>query len=117
MIGIYLTNNGQALAPNWCSSWRPRHEGRKGMAATDSVAQTLVRSSYRSRMAIRERSLLPDTSIKELAQRPERVAPELQPIGRDYLNPYDSCIKKIGHGYDFVAIDASLTLRPQLVCN
>jgi len=61
MIGIYLTNNSQALAPNWCSSWRPRHEGRKGMAAADSVAQTLVRSSDSIRMAIKERNLLPDT--------------------------------------------------------
>tara|TARA_B110000091_G_scaffold139765_1_gene149380 strand:+ start:1004 stop:1357 length:354 start_codon:yes stop_codon:yes gene_type:complete len=117
MIGIYLTNNSQALAPNWCSSWRPRHEGRKEMAAADSVAQTLVRSSESIRMPIKERNLLPDTSTKELVQRPERVVPELQPIGRDYLNPYYACIKKTGHGYDFVANDASLILWPQLVCN
>lgn len=87
------------------------------MAAADSVAQTLVRSSEPIRMPIKERNLLPDASTKELAQRPERVVPELQPIGRDYLHPYYACIKKIGHGYNFVAIDASLILWPQLVCN
>ena len=87
------------------------------MAAVDSVAQTLVRSSDSIRLPIKERNRLPDTSTRELAQRPERVVPELQPIGRDYLNPYYACIKKTGHGYDFVAFDASLILWPQLVCN